>query len=123
MKLSHSQLPRDQDETRAYDLTEQLISSRSHQRSEGSNAFVREPLEEDRLRPADADVNELAQESSLAAISGEEEGHELLPEESAEERGDLFVEESAWNQFADDVEDTNPGDAAHEPLPSPMRGL
>jgi hypothetical protein len=64
---------------------------------------------------------ELAQEFLMSATSGEYVGEDELDQEVPEESGGPFVIHSAREEFARDVDASNPLDASREALPSPMR--
>jgi len=64
---------------------------------------------------------ELAQEFLMSATSGEYVGEDELDQEVPEESGGPFVVHSAREEFARDVDASNPLDANREALPSPMR--
>jgi len=90
-------------------------------RPDDANAFLPDP--DGGPAHTDDDLAEsLAEEFLDAATSGaeaEEELNAVIPEEL----GGPFVETSAAEEFANDVDDMNPIDAEPEPLPRPVAGL
>jgi hypothetical protein len=64
----------------------------------------------------------LAEEFLMSATSGEHVSEDALNQEVPEESGGPFVVHTARQEFARDVDGSNPLDAAREAFPSPMRG-
>ena len=72
----------------------------------------------------DDDLAETLAEGYLhSATSGEDMTDQALDEMVPEEIGGPFVETSPREEFADDVDETNPEDATSEPLPRAVGGL
>jgi hypothetical protein len=65
----------------------------------------------------DALANELAAETIEKMTSGEDGGVELRDEFVDEEIGGPFVESTAGQEFADDVDASNPKRSRREPFP------
>jgi hypothetical protein len=86
------------------------------QRADDANAFLPEGA-----KHANDDLSEmLAEEYLEAATSGEEPDEERMDASVPEEIGGPFVETSAEEELADDVDETNPPDATREPVPRAM---
>src|SRR3954471_16589676 len=66
-------------------------------------------------------AEELAEEFLKSATSGEYVGEDELDQEVPEESGGPFIISSGRDEFARDVDASNPLDANREALPSPMR--
>jgi hypothetical protein len=71
----------------------------------------------------DDDLAESLAEEFLDAATRGSEAEEELNAVIPEELGGPFVETSAADEFANDVDDMNPLDAEPEPLPRPVAGL
>jgi hypothetical protein len=97
----------------------QVRRARSRREDDG-NAFFPDP-EGGPAHVNDGLAEELAEEFLMAATSGEYVGEDELDQEVPEESGGPFVIHPARFEFAQDVDDSNPADAAREALPSPMR--
>jgi hypothetical protein len=65
----------------------------------------------------------LAEEYLQSATRGSEADDDTLDGVVPEEIGGPFVETSAAEEFANDVDEANPPDAEAEPLPRPVAGL
>jgi hypothetical protein len=65
----------------------------------------------------------LGEEFLRSATTGEDTGDEVLEQVVDEEMGGPFIETSAAEEFATDVDDSNPPDATSEPLPRAVSGL
>ena len=65
-------------------------------------------------------AEELGESYVQSATSGEESALELQNEETEEERGGPFVVTTAAQEFADDVDESNPEDAEPAALPTVM---
>jgi hypothetical protein len=97
-------------------------AARAHPRSDDGNAFIPDPGE----GPARTGVNlaEVLAEDYLEAATG---GNEVYVEDVdrvwADEIGGPFVITKASQEFADDVDESNPPDARREALPRPIAGL
>jgi hypothetical protein len=92
-----------------------------HPRSDDGNAFMPDP-EDGPARIQDDLAENLAEDYVLAATQGpevEEEMDQIVPEEF----GGPFVETTAAEEFAHDIDEANPEDASREPLPRPVAGL
>ncbi len=82
-------------------------------RPDDANAFL-----PDGATHARDDLSERLAEGYLEAVtSGEEAEDERLDGNVPEEIGGPFVETSAAEELADDVDETNPPDATREPVP------
>ena len=89
-------------------------------RTDDADAFLADP-DGGVAHSRDDLAMELAQEFLMAATSGEYVGEDQLDQEVPEESGGPFVIHSAREEFARDVDASNPLDASREALPSPMR--
>jgi hypothetical protein len=92
-----------------------------HPRSDDGNAFMPDP-EDGPARIHDDLAENLAEDYLLAATQGpevEEDMDQVVPEEF----GGPFVETTAAEEFAHDIDEANPEDASREPLPRPVAGL
>jgi hypothetical protein len=93
-----------------------------HPRLDGADAFMPDPdggpahIEDDL-------AENLAEEFIQSATRGSDADDDALDGVVPEEIGGPFVETSAAEEFADDVDDANPLDAEPEPLPRPVAGL
>ena len=65
----------------------------------------------------------LAEEYLQSATRGSEADDDALDGVVPEEIGGPFVETSAAEEFANDIDEANPVDAEPEPLPRPVAGL
>jgi hypothetical protein len=65
----------------------------------------------------------LAEEFLQSATRGEDSVEDALDEVVPEEIGGPFIETSAADEFAHDIDAANPEDAEAEPLPRPVAGL
>jgi hypothetical protein len=65
----------------------------------------------------------LAEDFLEAATRGEEVAEDVREQIVPEELGGPFLETSALEEFANDVDGANPSDAMPEPLPRPIAGL
>ncbi|MBS2031820.1 MAG: hypothetical protein JST54_28245 [Deltaproteobacteria bacterium] len=63
-------------------------------------------------------AEELGESFVTSATSGEEAGMDMANEETEEEKGGPFVETTADQEFADDVDESNPEDAEPAALPT-----
>jgi hypothetical protein len=91
-------------------------------RADSADAFIRNP--DDGEMNVDDDLAEnLAEEFVHAATSGENQAEEMLDQIVPEEIGGPFVETSAEEEFADDIDESNPSDAEPEPMPRAVTGL
>ena len=94
----------------------------AHGRSDDANAFIPDP-DGGRAHTDDDLAENLAEEFVEAATRGNEVAEETLDEVVPEEIGGPFVETSAAEEFATDIDESNPVDAEAEPLPRPVAGL
>ena len=86
---------------------------RKPQRPDDGTAFL-----PDGAARSDDDLSErLAEEYVAAATSGEEPDEERLDASVPEDIGGPFIETTAEEELADDVDETNPADATREPVP------
>jgi hypothetical protein len=91
-------------------------------RADSADAFIRNP--DDGEVNVDDDLAEtLAEDFVHAATSGEDQDADALDQVVPEEIGGPFVETSAEEEFADDVDESNPTDAEPEPMPRAVNGL
>lgn len=67
--------------------------------------------------PSDDLAEELGEEVVASATSGENSEEDRLQEEVDEDEGGPFVVTSGSEEFADDVDASNPVDATREPFP------
>jgi hypothetical protein len=79
---------------------------------EGGPALIQDDLAES-----------LAEDFLEAATRGEEVAEDVREQVVPEELGGPFLETSALEEFANDVDAANPSDASPEPLPRPNAGL
>jgi hypothetical protein len=93
----------------------------AHQRPDDGNAFIPDP--EGGPAHTDDDLAESLAEEFLDAATRGSDAEEELDAVTPEELGGPFVETSAADEFANDVDDMNPLDAEPEPLPRPVAGL
>ena len=91
-------------------------------RADSADAFIRNPDDGD-VQVDDDLVETLAEEFVHAATSGENQAEEALDQMVPEEIGGPFVETSAEEEFADDIDESNPADAEPEPMPRAVTGL
>jgi hypothetical protein len=94
----------------------------AHDRTDDGNAFMPDP-EGGPAHIKDDLAESLAEEYIQAATRGAEPDDEALDGVVPEELGGPFVETSAAEEFANDVDEANPPDAEAEPLPRPIAGL
>lgn len=75
--------------------------------------------QEERNAPAPADdlAWELGEEVVASATSGENDEEDRLNADVTEDQGGPFVVTSGGEEFADDVDESNPADATREPFP------
>jgi hypothetical protein len=92
-----------------------------HTRLDGADAFMPDP-DGGPARIEDDLAENLAEEFIQSATRGSDDD-DALDGVVPEEIGGPFVETSAAEEFADDVDDANPLDAEPEPLPRPVAGL
>ena len=93
----------------------------ARQRPDDGNAFFPDP--EGGPAHVEDDLAESLAEEFLDAATRGTEAEEELDAVTPEELGGPFVETSAADEFANDVDDMNPLDAEAEPLPRPVAGL
>jgi hypothetical protein len=93
-----------------------------HTRTDDANAFMPDP-EGGPAHIKDDLAESLAEEYLQSATRGSEAADELMDGVVPEEIGGPFVETSAAEEFAHDVDEANPIDAEPEPLPRPVAGL
>lgn len=92
------------------------------ERPDSADAFMDDP--EDGPAVIDDDLAEtLAEEFLQSATSGGDSTDEAMDRMVPEEIGGPFIETSAGDEFADDVDEANPEDAKAEPLPRAVSGL
>ena len=91
-------------------------------RSDDGNAFMPDP-EDGPVLIHDDLAESLAEDFLEAATRGEEVAEDVREQVVPEELGGPFVETSALEEFANDVDLANPPDASPEPLPRPIAGL
>jgi hypothetical protein len=91
-------------------------------RADSADAFIRNPDDGD-VNVEDDLAESLAEEFVHSATSGENQAEEALDQIVPEEIGGPFVETSAEEEFADDVDESNPTDAEPEPMPRAVTGL
>ena len=91
-------------------------------RADSADAFIRNPDDGD-VNVEDDLAETLAEEFVHSATSGENQDVEALDQMVSEEIGGPFVETSAEEEFADDVDESNPTDAEPEPMPRAVGGL
>ncbi len=91
-------------------------------RSDDGNAFMPDP--EDGPAVIQDDLAEsLAEDFLEAATRGEEVAEDVREQIVPEELGGPFLETSALEEFANDIDGANPVGAFAEPLPRPIAGL
>jgi hypothetical protein len=91
-------------------------------RADSADAFIRHP--DDGPVEVDDDLAEtLGEDFVHSATSGEDQTDEVLDQVVSEEIGGPFIETGAEDEFADDVDPSNPPDAEKEPLPRAVSGL
>lgn len=91
-------------------------------RADSADAFIRNPDDGD-VNVGDDLAESLAEEFVHSATSGENQAEETMDQVVPEEIGGPFVETSAEEEFADDIDESNPVDAEPEPLPRAVSGL
>ena len=91
-------------------------------RSDDGNAFMPDP-ESGPARIQDDLAESLAEDFLEAATRGEEVAEDVREQIVPEELGGPFLETSALEEFANDIDGANPSDAMPEPLPRPIAGL
>jgi hypothetical protein len=91
-------------------------------RADSADAFIRNPDDGD-MNVEDDLAESLAEEFVHSATSGENQAEETLDQVVPEEIGGPFIETSAEEEFADDVDESNPTDAEPEPMPRAVTGL
>ena len=91
-------------------------------RSDDGTAFMPDP-ESGPARIPDDLAESLAEDFLEAATRGEEVAEDVREQIVPEELGGPFLETSALEEFANDVDGANPADATSEPLPRPIAGL
>jgi hypothetical protein len=96
------------------------VTNHLRRRDDDADAFLPDP-DGGPARVRDDLAQELAEEFLMSATSGEYVGEDRLDREVPEESGGPFVIHPARYEYALDVDDSNPADAAREALPSPMR--
>lgn len=69
-------------------------------------------------KPGDDLAGELGESFLQSATSGEESAMEIQNAETEEEQGGPFIETTAQEEFADDVDESNPEDAEPAALPT-----
>lgn len=67
--------------------------------------------------PSDELAEQLGEEVVTTATTGEDENEDRFNAEVPEDRGGPFVVTSGGDEFADDVDESNPADATREPFP------
>jgi hypothetical protein len=85
------------------------------------NAFLPDPRETGQSRTRDDLAETLAEEFLEAATSAEEQMENDRDKLTLEELGGPFVEASAAEEFAEDIDGTNPEGATREPFPTAVR--
>ena len=109
-------------------------ASRAESAREKWEARPKHRVEEDEPRPHAGDrdaafvnrpdkagddlAEELGESFLQSATSGEEAGLDIQNEETEEEQGGPFIETTAQEEFADDVDESNPEDAEPAALPT-----
>jgi hypothetical protein len=88
-----------------------------HARPDGGDAFFPDPSGGP-ARTKDPLAEELAEEFLTSATSAEESLPEALDQEVPEESGGPFVISKAKDEFAKDVDASNPRGAKREPFPT-----
>jgi hypothetical protein len=91
---------------------------RPDHRDDDAIAFVAEPIDRRPLRSSDDLAEELAEQFVLGATSGEQAAQDRLEADVPEEVGGPFVETTGPMEFGDEVDETNPEDAAREAFPT-----
>lgn len=89
-------------------------------RSDDGNAFIPDPGE----GPANANdplAQELAEDFVSSVTSADHANENTRSEMVTEEIGGPFVETDGMDEFADDVDESNPLDAEPAGLPNPMK--
>lgn len=98
------------------------IRARSAGRSDDAHAFIPDPSEGG--KPPTEDLAEILGEDFLrAATSGNDALEDDLDSTLTEERGGPFIETSAREELAHDVDESNPLDAKREAFPRANAGL
>jgi len=97
------------------------VERHGHPRHDDADAFIPDP--NGGLAHTDDDLAESLAEEFLDAATRGSDAEEELDAVTPEELGGPFVETSAAEEFANDVDDMNPLDAEPEPLPRPVAGL
>jgi|SRR3954471_15074721 hypothetical protein len=91
-------------------------------RSDDGTAFMPDPGDGPARIPDDL-AESLAEDFLEAATRGEDVAEDVHEQIVPEELGGPFLETSALEEFANDVDGANPSDATSEPLPRPIAGL
>jgi hypothetical protein len=105
------------------DLDEERPLNAGSGRPDNGDAFIDDPQGGGPAVVDDDLAESLAEQYLHAATSGEDMSDEVLDAQVPEEIGGPFVETSPREEFADDVDETNPDDATSEPLPRAVSGL
>jgi len=99
-----------------------MAAAHAHPRTDDANAFIPDPGDGP-VHTSDDLAERLGEDYVAMATRGSEPLDEELDGVVPEEMGGPFVETSAAEEFANDVDETNPIDAEQEPLPRPVAGL
>ncbi len=90
-------------------------------RPDDGDAFIADP-QGGRARTRDDLAETLAEEFLSSATSGEEQGENVRDQVVAEELGGPFLQSTAEEEMADDVDEMNPIDGDREPFPRAVGG-
>jgi hypothetical protein len=107
---------------RSNGVTARPLHHGRHERTDDGNAFIPDP-EGGPARTSDDLAENMAEEFLESATRGNDAYEDALDEVVPEEIGGPFIETSAADEFAHDIDETNPEDAVREPLPRPVAGL
>ena len=91
-------------------------------RADSADAFIREP-DDGPVNVEDDLAETLAEEFVHSATSGEDHTEDALDQMVPEEIGGPFLETSAEEEFADDIDESNPEDAEPEAMPRAVGGV
>lgn len=94
-----------------------------HGREDDANAFLPDPSDGGPMRASDSLAEELGEDFVASITSGDHAAEETRSADYAEEFGGPFIASRAEDEFADDIDESNPIDAEPESLPAPMRGM
>ncbi len=91
------------------------------QRRDDADAFIRDP-DGGAFHTSGSVDEEMAEEFMRDVLTGEDASEDIRDQSLVEELGGPFVTSTTAEEFADDIDESNPVEATKEPVPSPMRG-